>query len=124
MISDFKLYPNYKMVDEKELEEYRETIQKIVDKHLPAEKRFSVKDFSQEELWYLSRLFLAENKEERDKIWKEMDDRQKAAHQSFLEQVEDINYHKEKYDTIFHSIDEINSLTLDMDLDLNLDATL
>ena len=112
------------MLDEKELEEYRETIQKVVDKHLPAEKRFSVKDFSQEELRYLSRLFLAGTKEERDKIRKEMDDRQKAAHQSFLEQVEDINYHKDKYDTIFNSIDEINSLNLDMNLDSDLDSAL
>ena len=112
------------MISENELNEYRETIQKIIDKHLPAEKRFSVKDFSQEELWYLSRLFLAKTQEDRDKVRKEMDDRQKAAHQNFLEQVEEINYHKNKYDIIFNSIDEINSLNLDIDLDSELDSTL
>ena len=108
------------MVGENELKEYRDIIQKIIDNHLPEDKRFSVKDFSQEELWYLSRLFLAETKEERDKIWKEIDEKQKAAHQSFIEQIEDINYHKEKYDAMFNSIDEINQLVLDIDLDSQL----
>jgi len=110
------------MINEKELEEYRETIQKIIDKHLPEEKKFSVKDFTQEELWYLSRLFLAKNNQERDKIWKEMSDKQESAHQSFIQQIEDINYHKEKYDTMFNSIDKINSLAMDIDLDSDLNS--
>ena len=120
MISYFKLYPNYKMVDEKELEEYRETIQKIVDKHLPAEKRFSVQDCSQEEIWYLSRLFLEKDEAEREKIRKEIDEKRKAAHKDLLEEFEDIKAHKEKYDTLFSSIDDINSLKLDIDLDTQL----
>ena len=112
------------MISEEELNECKTIIQKIIDKHLPEEKRFSVKDFSQEEIWYLSKLFLAETNKERDKIRKEMDDKQKTAHQNFLEQIEDINYHKDKYNTIFNTIDEINSLNTDIDLNSDLDSAL
>lgn len=108
------------MVSKKELAEYRDTIQKIINKHLPEEKRFSVEDFSQEELRYLSRLFLAKTKEERDEIREEIEEKQRLAHESLIEQIEDIKYHKEKYDILFNSIDEINSLGLDIDLDSQL----
>ena len=108
------------MVNESELNEYKSTIQQIIDKHLPAEKRFSVQDFTQEEIWYLSRLFLEKDEAEREKIRKEIDEKRKAAHKDLLEEFEDIKAHKEKYDTLFSSIDDINSLKLDIDLDTQL----
>ena len=110
------------MLSEKELNQYRLIIQRIVDKHLPEEKRFSVEKFSQEQIWYLTRILLAKTHEERDKIRKEIKDKENAAEKDFLRQVEDIKYHKDKFNSIFNSIDEINSLKTNMDLDSKLDA--
>jgi hypothetical protein len=36
------------MVNKNELEEYKTTVQNIIDKYLPEDKRFSVKDFTEE----------------------------------------------------------------------------
>ena len=109
------------MVSEEELNKYKAIIQQIIDKHLPKEKRFSVKDFTQEEIWYLSRLFLEKDPKEREKIRKEIDDRQKATHEDFLLYNEEIINQKNRYDTIFNTIDEINSLATDIDLDTELE---
>ena len=110
------------MLSESELNECKESLQKIINNHLPEEKRFSVSDFSQEEIWYLSRLLLAENEEEKNRIWKEIEDKQKENHKSFLLLIEDIKNHKEKYETVFNTIDEINSLNLDIDLESELSS--
>jgi hypothetical protein len=36
------------MVNKEELEEYKKTVQDIIDKYLTEDKRFSVKNFTQE----------------------------------------------------------------------------
>jgi hypothetical protein len=36
------------MINKNELEEYRKTVQTIIDKYLPENRRFSVKSFTEE----------------------------------------------------------------------------
>jgi hypothetical protein len=112
------------MVSEKELKEYKAIIQKIIDKHIPEEKRFSVEKLNQEQIRYLTRILLAKTQEEREKIRKEIEGKRKQFHKYLLKQVEDIEKYKENFDTIHNSIDDIRSLKRNMDLDSKLDADL
>jgi hypothetical protein len=112
------------MVSENELKEYRAIIERIIDKHIPEEKRFSVEKFNQEQIWYLTRILLAKTQEEREEIRKEIKDKQKLAEKNLLKNVEDIKKYKENFDTIFSSINDIRSLKKNMDLDSKLDTDL
>jgi hypothetical protein len=56
------------METNKDLIKYREMMQKIIDHHLPPEKRFSVKNYSEEALYFLASLLLETDKKEREKI--------------------------------------------------------
>ena len=67
------------MVNELELEEYKKTVQTIIDKYLPEDKRFSVKDFSEEWLYYIASLFLEKNPEKREEIYQEIEAKKKEA---------------------------------------------
>lgn len=119
------------MVNELELEEYKKTVQTIIDKYLPEDKRFSVKDFSEEWLYYIASLFLEKNPEKREEIYqeieakkKEAEERFKHAERNFLELNNEILEKKEEYDRIFGTINELNSLVQDVDLDQELDTNL
>ena len=101
------------MVNKKELEEYKKTVQDIIDKYLPEDKRFSVKNFTQEWLYYLASLFLEKDPEKRKEIYKEIEikkneaeKRFKEAERNFLELNNKIVEKKEEYDKIFNTINE------------------
>lgn len=119
------------MVNKEELEEYKKTVQDIIDKHLPEDKRFSVKNFTQEWLYYLSSLFLEKNPERRKKIYKEVEikkdeaeKRFKEAEYKFLELNNEIVKKKEEYDKIFNTINELNSLSNNVNIDQELDSNI
>lgn len=119
------------MVSEKELIWYRKTVQNIINKYLPEDKRFSVEDFSEEWLYYITSLFLEKDPDKRKEIYKEIEEKrkeaeirlQKAEH-NFLELNNEIMERKEEYDKIFSTIRELNSLSNDVNIDLDLDASL
>ena len=119
------------MINKNELEEYRKTVQTIINKYLPEDRRFSVKDFTEEWLYYLASLFLEKNPEKRKKIYKEIEIKKneaekkfKNAERKFLELNNEILEKKEEYDKIFNTIKELNSLSNDIDVDNQLNSDL
>ena len=119
------------MVNKEELEEYKKTVQDIIDKYLPKDKRFSVKNFTQEWLYYLASLFLEKDPEKRKEIYKEIEikkneaeKRFKEAERNFLELNNEIVEKKEEYDKIFNTINELNALSNDVNVDQELDSNL
>lgn len=119
------------MVNKEELEEYKKTVQDIIDKYLPEDKRFSVKNFTQEWLYYLASLFLEKDSEKRKEIYKEIEikkneaeKRFKEAERNFLELNNEIVEKKEEYDKIFNTINELNALSNDVNVDQELDSNL
>ncbi len=119
------------MVNKEELEEYKKTVQDIIDKYLPEDKRFSVKNFTQEWLYYLASLFLEKDPEKRKEIYKEIEikkneaeKRFKEAERNFLELNNEIVEKKEEYDKIFNTINELNALSNDVNVDQELDSNL
>ena len=119
------------MVSETDLEEYKKTVQNIIDKYLPEDKRFSVMDFSEEWLYYIASLFLEKDPKKREKIYKEIEikkveaeERVKQAERNFLELNNEILVKKDEYDKIFSTIKELNSLLGDINADQELDSNL
>ena len=119
------------MVSKIELEEYKTTVQNIINKYLPENEQFSVKDFSQEWLYYLTSLFLEKDPEKRKKIYKEIETKKKRAEEkfkqaerNFLKLYNEIILKKEEYDKLFNTIDAINTLSNDIHLDQKLDSDL
>ena len=119
------------MVNKEELEEYKKTVQDIINKYLPEDKRFSVKNFTQEWLYYLASLFLEKDPEKRKEIYKEIEikkneaeKRFKEAERNFLELNNEIVEKKEEYDKIFNTINELNALSNDVNVDQELDSNL
>lgn len=123
----FKFYFIFKMVSKEKLEEYRETVQKIIDKYLPEEKRFSVKNFSEEWLFYVAGYFTEKDEGKRKALWNEMtkkrvesEERLKKAEYEFQTEDIDIKKEKEKYDNIFNTLEGLWDLTRDISLDSQL----
>ena len=56
------------MISEKKIESYREIIQNIINKYFPKEKRFSVKNYSQEWLYDLASLLLEKDEKKRKNL--------------------------------------------------------
>ena len=119
------------MINKEDLEEYKKIVQNIIDKYLPEDKRFSVKDFTEEWLYYLASLFLEKDPGKRKKIYKEIvikkneaEKRFKNAERKFLELNNEILEKKEEYDKIFNTIKELNSLSNDIDVDNQLNSVL
>ena len=119
------------MVTQKELEEYKKTVQDIIDKYLPESERFSVKDFTQEWLYYLASLFLEKDSEKRKEIYNEIEIKKeeaekkfKEAERNFLELNNEITMKKDEYDKIFSTIQNLNSLSNDIDVDNQLNSDL
>ena len=114
-----------------DLEEYKQTLQNIIDKYLPKNSRFSVKDFNQEEIYYLASLFLEKDPQKRKKIYDEIEMKQKLAkkefedaERSFLEMNNEIIMKKNKYDRIFGTIRDLDELFGDIEVEQELNTDL
>lgn len=119
------------MISEEELNEYRTTVQQIIDKHLPEDKRFSVQNFSLEWLQDLASLLLEKDEGKRDKIWAQIKEKRdkaierfKKAEYEFLQEDAEIENKIEEYKNIFNSLDELNWLEEDINTDKELDKEL
>ena len=119
------------MVNEIDLEKYKNNVQNIIDKYLPEDKRFSVMDFSEEWLYCITSLFLEKDPEGRRKILIEIgvkkaeaEERLKQAEYNFLELNNEILMKKEEYDKIFNTIDDLNLLVENINLDKELNSNL
>lgn len=119
------------MISEEELNECRATVQRILDKYLPEEKRFSVKNYSPEWLYDLVSLLLEKDEKEREKIWERIDKKRneaiekfKKAEYEFLLENAELEEKKAEYDNIINSINELNWLVENIDADKELDEEL
>ncbi len=119
------------MINNDKLEEYRKTIQSIIDRILPEDERFSVKDFDEEWLYYISSLFLEKDYKKRKKIYNEIrlkilktEERLKQVECDFLEFDNEIFVKKNEYDKIFNTIKELRSLVEDINIEEELDSEL
>lgn len=112
------------MVSEQELEEFKLTVQKIIDKYLPDGKEFSVKDFNQEQLWYICRLLMEKDDVKRKKIRKEIVDKTDQAKYEYKEQYYEIVKNKELFDSYTGSVGNIDDLANDIEAERDMDNDL
>ncbi|MBQ7075054.1 hypothetical protein IJM86_08715 [bacterium] len=115
------------METNKDLVKYREMMQKIIDKHLPPEKRFSVKNYSEEALYFLASLLHEKDKEKRNEIRKEISRRREEAFKRFQNSekeflLEDNTMHQKlaEYRTILDSFTPQQHLINDIQLIQNI----
>ena len=69
--------------DDPKFKSMKQTLQKILDKHLPSDKRFSVENFGKEDVWYMCRLLLEQDDMKRNLIWQELDNMRKNTMREF-----------------------------------------
>lgn len=58
-----------------ELEKIKQFVQKILDKYIEPENRFSIKDLDEESVFLLIDLLLEKDELEREKIWAQIDEK-------------------------------------------------
>ena len=118
-------------ITQEELLQYRTTLQTIIDKYLPPEKRFSVENFSEEWLFDLASLLLEKDENKREKIWKQIKKKEdkaiqrfKKAEKAFLQESNTINKKVWEYTTVLNAMKENNNLMNQIFLDQKLDNQL
>lgn len=112
------------MLSEEQLCKYKDTVQKIIDKYFPEDKKFSVHDFNNEQLWYVCRLLLEKDNEKRKDIWNEIKNKLKHAKYTYEIQYNDIMEHKELFDNYNNTIKNFDNLTNDMEAENEMDLLL
>lgn len=112
------------MEDQKTLGEYRETIQKIINKYFSEDKRFSVENFGKEQLWYICRLFLEKDDKKRGKIRKEIEYKLNHAKFEYERQYYEIIKNKELFDNHNNIIKDVDNLVNDIESESELDDSL
>ena len=103
------------MVSEQELEEYKKTVQSIIDKYLPESQRFSVKDFNQEQLWYLCELLSESDNEKRQKLLKEIDNKSNQVEYEYENKYNEMSKTKELIELYIKTTNELSNLYSDID---------
>ncbi len=81
--------------DDQKLAETKKILQSILDKHLPPEVRFSVKDFDREEIWYVSRLLLEKDDKKRELIRNEISEKVKNLKHEYETKFSEVKKYKE-----------------------------
>ena len=120
-------------ITQEELLQYRTTLQTIIDKYLPPEKRFSVENFSEEWLFDLASLLLEKDENKREKVWQQIKKKEdkaiqrfKKAEKAFLQESNIINKKVWEYTTVLNAMKEndnlMNQIFLDQKLDNQLDS--
>jgi len=109
------------MASEKELEECRKVVQDIIDKHLPEDKRFSVENFSQEWLYYISSFLLEKDEEKKEHLWKEfwseMENINRQEQTKLRKDYLEIVTKKQEYETIMKSFDGLKDIVDDIEVE-------
>ena len=98
-----------------EFKKMKQTVQDILDKRLPSDKRISVENCNKEQIWYLCRLLLEKDEKNRLKIIKEIEKKYKKAKYEFYNEYLEILKHKEIYDNHLNLIKSADDLLNDVD---------
>lgn len=110
--------------DDPKFKSMKQTLQKILDKHLPSDKRFSVENFGKEDVWYMCRLLLEKDDMKRNLIWQELDNMRKNTMREFLMDLSVIEKKKAEMDNYVRVSNELDKLMDDVILDRELDINL
>ena len=107
-------------VNEKQLNSFKATIQKIINKYLPEESRFLVKDMNAEQIYYVASILSEKDDKKRNEIWKELEKKSKEADKTLREDYLEILSLKDKYNNILKSANDLGSLKEDINADIDL----
>ena len=107
-----------------EFKKMKQTVQDILDRHLPSDKQFSVKDYNKEQIWYLCRLLLAKHDEERKAIWDEIQWKLRYAKYEYGKQFYEILKHKEEFDNYVSNLKDMDGLINDVESENEIDENL
>ena len=110
------------MVEEKKLEEYKNTIQNIIDKYFPENLRFSVKDYTQEQIRYVSRLLLEKDEKKRRIILNEINEKIKSMEYEYEKVFSEVENYKRKYDNQMEIFDNLEKLIDDIELERTINS--
>lgn len=105
---------------EEQLKEFKEIIQKIINKYLPVESRFSVQDMNTEQIYYVASILSEKDEKKRNEIRTELEKKSKEANKKLKEDYLEILSLKEKYDNIFKSSINLSSLKEEIAADMDL----
>ncbi len=101
--------------EDAEFKKMKQTVQDILDRHLPSDKKISVTNCNKEQIWYLCRLLLEKNEEKRLKIMKEIEKKYKKAKYEFYNEYLEILKHKEIFDNYLNIMRSTDDLLDDVD---------
>jgi hypothetical protein len=110
--------------DDQKLAETKKILQSILDKHLPPEVRFSVKDFDREEIWYVSRLLLEKDDKKRELIRNEISEKVKNLKHEYETKFSEVMKYKELFDNQKKTNNEKGNLLNDIESDKEIDTAL
>ena len=106
--------------NEEQLKEFKAIIQKIINKYLPVESRFSVQDMNTEQIYYIASILSEKDEKKRNEIRTELEKKSKEANKKLKEDYLEILSLKEKYDNIFKSSINLSSLREEIAADMDL----
>ncbi len=110
--------------EDAKFQKMKQTVQSILDKHLPSDKQFSVRDYNKEQIWYLCRLLLEKDDEKRKVIWNEIQDKLKYAKYEYEKQFSEILKHKEEFDNCVSNLKTMDDLVNDVEAENEIDENL
>ena len=82
----------------KNLQEAKNFLQKIINKYIPEEERFSIQEINEEQIWFLIEFFLEKDEIERDRIWAILETEIEESRQNIQESMTEIQKIKELLD--------------------------
>lgn len=112
------------MVTELELEKYKTTVQNIINKYFPEKERFSVKDFNQEQLWYLCELLIENDEERRKTLLGEIENKSQQADYKYESKYNEMLKTKEVIELYIRTTNDLYSLNNDIDTENKMDLEL
>ena len=110
--------------EDAEFEKMKQTVQDILDRHLPSDRRFSVKSYSKEQIWFLCRLLLAKQDLERKVIWNEIYNKLKCSKYEYEKQYFEILERKEEFDNLVLNLKDLDALIVDVETEKEIDENL
>ena len=105
-------------------EKMKRKLQDILDKHLSPEDRFSVKEFSKEEIRYLCRLLLEKDDKKRQLILKEIEDRVNELKYECDCEFNEVERYKNLFDIKNKVFNETDEILDDIELENQFDSEL
>lgn len=110
----------FKMSKE-QLDKVKAEVQKILDKHLEEHQKFSVQDLDEESIFLLIDLLLEKDDLKRERIWKQIQDKNKIngmnirlTHEQIMEIKDKIDFQRSEVDDL-RRLEELIRIERDMD---------